>query len=61
MAYYSTPKISIVESPYSLVYEMKAIIPTKVISLTLGAPDEIQNSEGLTLSLDLLEEKESKI
>ena len=55
--YRTTPKISTGESPYSLVYRIEVVIPTEVISSTLRARDESQNSKAVTLSLNLLEEK----
>ena len=56
-AYRTTPKSATDKSPYSLVYGMKVVIPTEIISTTLRGRDESQNVEALILSLDLLEEK----
>ena len=56
-AYRTTPKASTNESPFCLVDGTEAFILTGVIFLMLRVRDESQNSEAVTLSLDLLEEK----
>ena len=60
-AYHTTLKASTSESPFALVYEIETVIPTEVISLTFRACDESYNSEVVTLSLDLLEEKREQV
>ena len=57
-AYRITPKTATGETPYSLVYGSKAIIPTEmhVRKTASGSTSQEENNELMALSLDLLDD-----
>ncbi|XP_071740231.1 uncharacterized protein [Rutidosis leptorrhynchoides] len=56
-AHRTTPKRSNGETPYSLVYETKAVLPAKTHILTNRTMNLKENEENLRLNLDLMEER----
>ncbi|XP_013613866.1 PREDICTED: uncharacterized protein LOC106320045 [Brassica oleracea var. oleracea] len=58
-AYRTTPKTGTWETPYSLVYDSAAIVPTEMhVRTTVSGPtSQEENNELMALSLDLLDEK----
>ncbi|XP_022567476.1 uncharacterized protein LOC111210951 [Brassica napus] len=58
-AYWTTPKTATLETPFSLVYDTEAIVPTKVhVKTTVSRSlSQEENDKLMVLSLDLLEEK----
>ncbi|XP_064978737.1 uncharacterized protein LOC135620062 [Musa acuminata AAA Group] len=58
----TTPKTASGESPFSLTFGTKAVLPPEIVFLTWRTDtyDENNSEEGLRVNLDLLEERRAK-
>ena len=58
-AYQTNPTTATLETPFSLVYDTEAIVPTEVhVKTTVSGPiSQEKNNELMILSLDLLDDK----
>lgn len=62
-SYYTTPRTSTGETPYSLVYGFEVVIPKKVevTSARVETYNNMANEEELRMNLDFLEERRNQI
>lgn len=61
-AYWTTSRIAMGETPFSLAFSIEAIVlvEVKVPTFRIKAYDETKNGEDLTMSLDLLKERRNE-
>ena len=59
LAYQTTPRATIGETPFSLTYGFEAIVPTEISLATyrVASYDDQLNEEVLRVALDLVDEK----